>query len=556
MNDWLVNRRALMKCLMLASTAPLVINSRAFASSCDDHIVRLGAIIAPDTMNPFATWGASWPTIFTYDFLVGVDAQRHPDRKGFAKEWAVADDSVTWTFKIWPGMKWSDGQPATARDAAFTYNYLQGSIGKPDELNVGWNNTDGLNNIASITAVDDETLQIVTKTPTRWPLDNTVSIVPEHIWNNISYADARGTFRNDAPLVGTGPMIVSEFQQGQFARLTPNPYFRTGKPSTAGAIFHFFNTADPIAQGLKSGDLDYGLSLTPAQWADLSTDNDIMVGQSRVEQRDFLAFNTASGKGEGSTRALQDQAFRDAIGYAIDQKMLVDRAYRGHADPGVGMTMPVEKDYYSDLSDLRRRFDLAEAGRRLDAAGYRDTNGDGIREDRDGKSLQLDLITGTLSGNLEMPLAVVQLIAGWLGQIGVPVSVTQLESGALTARTAAPADGGGGWDLLVTGSWWFSSPHNLFALGNGSLVGTGNRSYWTNTTFDALLSKVDATLDLKKRQQLVDEAARLFYAEAPYIILAYPFVLEARRKDCFQGWGTEDMLSTSAYFPLDRLRSS
>ncbi|TIQ69166.1 MAG: ABC transporter, partial [Mesorhizobium sp.] len=137
-------------------------------------------------------------------------------------------------------------------------NYLRDSIGKPDELNVGWNSTDGLQNVESITALDDETLQIVTKARTRWPADNYLMIVPEHIWKGVSYADARGSFRNPAPLVGTGPMIVSEFQQGQFARLTPNKYFRTGQPATAGMIFTFFKASDSIAQGLKSGNLDYG----------------------------------------------------------------------------------------------------------------------------------------------------------------------------------------------------------------------------------------------------------------------------------------------------------
>ncbi|TIL39638.1 MAG: ABC transporter, partial [Mesorhizobium sp.] len=157
MKEWSLNRRAVVKALLLGSAAPWVMNSRAFASSCDDHIVRLAGIYAPDTMNPFATWSSFRPFVYTYDFLVNVDAQRHPDRKGFAKEWFVADDHLTWTFKIWPGMKWSDGQPATARDAAFTYNYLLGSIGKPDELNVGQSSTEGMQDVESVKALDDET---------------------------------------------------------------------------------------------------------------------------------------------------------------------------------------------------------------------------------------------------------------------------------------------------------------------------------------------------------------------------------------------------------------
>ncbi|MER9896060.1 ABC transporter substrate-binding protein [Mesorhizobium sp. M0119] len=554
MNNWLLTRRTVAKAMLLGSAAPWIMNSKAFASSCSDHIVRVGGIFAPDTMNPFASWSSIWTISMTYDVLVGVDAQRHDDRKGFAKEWSVADDKLTWTFKIWPGMKWSDGRPATASDAAFTYNYLRDSIGKADELNLGVNNTDGLQNVESITALDDETLQIVTKAPTPWPADHHTMIVPQHIWKDVNYADARGAFRNEPPLVGTGPMIVSEFQQGQFARFDPNPYFRTGQPATAGMIMHFFDTADPIAQGLKSGSLDYGMSLTAAQWTDLSKNPDIVVGESRVEQRNYLAFNTASGNGAGSTKALQDPAFRDAIGYAIDQKAIVDRAFRGHADPGIGLVMPVAADYYSDLSDIRRRFDPAEAARRLDAAGYRDLDGDGVREDKEGKSFQLELITGTSSGSLEMPLAAIQFIAGWLGQIGIPVTVTQLESGALNARTAAPAKGGGGWDLLVDSSWRSPAAFDLLALGNSKLVGTSNTSYWTNEKFDALLSEVNVTVDLKKSQGLVDQAVRLIYIEAPYIMLCYPFVLEARRKDCFSGWGTQDIMSMWGFFPFDRLK--
>ncbi|MER9756248.1 ABC transporter substrate-binding protein [Mesorhizobium sp. M0166] len=553
MNEWSFSRRAVVKAMLMGSAAPWVLTSSAFAGSCSDHIVRIAATASPDSMNPFATWSSFWPQAFTYDFLVFVDAQRHDDRKGFATAWSVADDNLTWTFKVWPGMKWSDGQPATARDAAFTYNYLRDSIGKPDELNIGWNNTDGLQNVESITALDDETLQMVTKVPTRWPIDNLIMIVPEHIWKDISYADARSTFRNDPPLVGTGPMIVEEFQQGQFARFTPNKYFRTGQPKTSGLIFHFFKSADLIAQGLKSGDLDYGFYLTAAQWADLSKDPDILVGESRIEQRDFLAFNTLSGKGAGSTKALQDPAFRDAIGYAIDQKAIVDRAMRGHGDPGVGLVMPVATDYYSDLNDIRRHFDLAEAGRRLDAAGYKDSNGDGVREDKEGNSFQLELITGP-SANIEIPIAAVQLIAGWLGQIGIPVSVSQVDAGALRARWATVENGGGGWDLLIDNSWLSAMPQDLLILGSSKAIGSHNRSYWTNDKFDKLLSEIKVTVDLKKSQELVDQAVRLIYAEAPYIILDYPTLLEARRKDCFEGWGTQDMMSMTGYFPFDRLR--
>lgn len=502
MEDFYFNRRFVLKALLAGTAAPFIASSHALAASvsCSDQIVRVAGIAAPDTLNPFATWASFWPTTFTYDVLVGVDAQRHPDRQGFAKEWSVDGKELTWTFKIWPGMKWSDGKPATAKDVAFTYEYLKKSIGTADELNVGWNNTSGMGQVQSIEVVDETTLRIITNKPTRWPVDNTVMIVPEHIWRSVSHADARGTFRNEPPLVGTGPMIVAEFQQGQFARLTPNTHFRKGQPEIAGLIFRFFPSADSIAQGLKSGDLDYGMNLTAAQWTDLSKDEAIVVGQGRTEARNYLAFNTASGKGAGSTKALQDKAFRDAVGYAIDQKTIAERAFRGHADPGVGLVMPAATNYYSELEDIKRHFDLEEAARRLDAAGYKDADGDGIREDRDGNKFQLELITGTTSGTIETPMAAVQLVAGWLGQIGIPVSVTQLDPGALDARTASPEQGGGNWDLLISGGWLTPSAPDLLVFGEAG--NTGNNSYWQSDEFEQLISEVKSTADIEKVKRL------------------------------------------------------
>ncbi|WP_028055469.1 ABC transporter substrate-binding protein [Sinorhizobium medicae] len=555
MYKWEVDRRAVLKLALWGAAAPLLVATRASASSCTDQIVRVGAIVAPDTLNPFASSGVFWPLCFTYDCLVGVDSQRHPDRKGFASEWALADDGLTWTFKIWKDLKWSDGVPATARDAAFTYNYLKNSIGGTDELNVGFNSTKGLDLVESILAVDGETLRIVTKTPTRWPVDNYIMIVPEHVWKNIPYTEARGTFRNEAPLVGTGPMIIEEFQQGQFARFAPNEHFRTGRPRTSGLVFNFFESADPIAQGIKSGSLDYGVSLTPAQWAELGKDPEITVGESRIEQQNYLAFNTASGSGVGSSKALQDPAFRDALGYAIDQNAIVQKAFRNHADPGIGAIVPAASQYFTGLNDIKRRFDLAEASRRLDAAGYRDSNGDGVREDREGNNFQLQLITGTFSGMLEMPITAVQLVAGWFSEIGIPVTVTQLDAGSLNSKIQSPSQGGGNWDLLVAMSWMSPTPSDMLSLGDENLIGSSNTSYWVNEQFQQLLSKIRSVSDINESKKLVAEAERLFYSEAPYIMLCYPNSLDAHRNDCFQGWGAEDAMSMWSYFPFDRLKA-
>ncbi|MER8415270.1 ABC transporter, partial [Mesorhizobium sp. M1342] len=106
----------------------------------------------------------------------------------------------------------------------------------------------------------------------------------------------------------------------------------------------------------------------------------------------------------------------------------------------------------------------------------------------------------------------------------------------------------------IGNSWLSPSPHDLLSKGSTKGIGNHNTAYWTNDKFDMLLSEIEVTVDLKKSQELVDQAARLIYAEAPYIVLSYPFSLDARRKDCFEGWGTEDIMSAWSYFPFDRLK--
>jgi peptide/nickel transport system substrate-binding protein len=553
MNRLPLSRRQVMHALGAASLG--FAGMPRAAKAADDHLVRFGYVAAPDSLNPFATYGSFWPTSFNYDFLVGVDAQRFPDRKGFAKEWSVSSDGLTWRFKIWPGMKWSDGQPATAHDVAFTFDYIRGSIGTPDELNVGWNNTQGFDQIDSITVVDDQTVDIKTKAPSTFPIDAITMIVPGHIWKDIKRSDAKSSFLNEPPVVGTGPLVVMEWERGRFFRLASNKLFRNGSPSIDGLIYEFFQSTDPIVQGLKRGDIDYSSSVTAAQWEDLKKTPNIWVGEVKIEQADYLAFNTWSGpKGAGSTKALQDRAFRDAIGFAIDQKAIVRRALRGHGDEGVGPIVPVARDYFSDLSDVRRRFDLDEARRRLEAAGYHADGSGGNRKDKEGNNLQLQLITGTFSGTNESPIAVVELVSAWLGEIGIAVTVTRLDAGALNAKTDSPENGGGGWDLLIASRWLSPYPVDLLRIASGPATGGNNVSYWSNPDYDQLVKQVGMTIDLEKRQGIVNKAVRLVYQEAPYIFLDYPYGLDAHRTDRFTGWGVKEDVSQWGYFPFDRLK--
>ena len=104
-----------------------------------------------------------------------------------------------------------------------------------------------------------------------------------------------------------------------------------------------------------------------------------------------LAFNTYDKDIDGggaSTTAVRDPKFRDALGYAIDGQELVDQVLSGYGLPGTTVVPPFLSQFHIDPA-TPRTFDLDEAKRRLDAAGYLDANGNGTREDKEGKEISL-----------------------------------------------------------------------------------------------------------------------------------------------------------------------
>lgn len=508
--------------------------------------LRVGITYEATSLNPFADFDGWYPVSLTYDQLVGeLDASPQ-----YAESWTTSPDGLTWTFKTRSGMTWSDGQPATARDAAFTYNYLLGSVGLPDELVAGWNNTSKVkDDLSSATAPDDQTLVLNLKRPSQWPLISAVFIVPEHVWKDVSYADALATFPNDPPIVGTGPYIATEFEPGKYLKMVANDQYRGGRPAVDEIIFQKFGADDAVAAALKAGEIDFALGVPTSQLDSLDSP-DIKVISAVSGERIELIFNTAPGARATST-ALQDPAFRDALGYALDKPVLVDKVRHGQATVGVSLPVPELPTYFSPLTDIARPFSLDTAKQKLDAAGYVDSNGDGRREDRDGKELDLRLYVPGGGRNSADIASSAQFIADWFGQVGIGLSVTSIEEAALQSLYAAPSDGGGDWDISIYYWWPNSHPTFSFRQALTNQIGSQNFAGWSSAEFDALYADLSAQTSPEAAVPIVDQMTRLVYQEAPYHVLYYANQNQAYRTDRFEGWtrrpSEESPLANSYY---------
>ncbi|MCJ7711116.1 MAG: ABC transporter substrate-binding protein [Chloroflexi bacterium] len=526
----------------LAMAAALLLPSAAPVVAADPLILRVGTDQKLETLNPWHAVTVADYEIFQiqYDLLVsfGQDLQPAP---GFADTWESSPDAMTHTFHIREGMKWSDGEPATCEDARWTYQFVldvvaseTGYVGsgylEPYLTNTG---------AKTVACTDANTLVVETEFPTTLLEQAYIPILPKHIWSKytqdqIGDAEADGFFVNEPPVVGTGPYVAVEWEPGQFIRMARNPSYwgKAGAPDEL--IFQTFAGSDTMVAALKAGEVDYIRGISADLWDGLAGQPDIQTVEGFSNGYSYLSYNTkGNSKGySGSTSALSDVAFRDALGYAIDREKLVDATLAGHGVPGDSQVPPYHANWYVKPA-TPRYFDLAEANRRLDAAGYT-RNADGNRVDKDGKVINLRL---TWPDSEEEMATNAQFIQGWFKDLGISVDAYVTEEGKLLSDLVGPGlEGTANWDFYMWGWVGDPDPMSLLSFFTSFQIDNLNDSFYADARYDELFGLQQRATDEAERFALIKEMQEIFYRDSPYDVLYYDNVLDAYRTDKFANW--------------------
>jgi peptide/nickel transport system substrate-binding protein len=521
-----------------ALIAAVVVPAGAPASAADPLVLRAGTTQTLQSLNPWNVVEVIDFEVMTlnYDTLVGFGKDLEPV-PGFAESWTRSADGHTWTFKIRAGMKWSDGQPATSEDARWTMQYVLTATKAERVLGLGYLEPyQTAAGVTAVTAPDPTTLVVTTNLNNPLLLQSYVPILPAHIWSKLDAKKASTSFQNPAPIVGSGPYQVVEYKPGQFVRLDRNPNYWGEKGAEDQVVITTFKNDDTMIQALKKGELDYARDVPAAQFDQLKANPGGPIVTTEGVSNTFyeLAFNCYTkpiAGGGASTKALQDAAFRDALGYAIDKQAIVDKVFAGHATVGSTQVTPYQSKWHTDPSPLRT-FDIAMAKQKLDAAGY-PLDGSGRRLDKEGKQITLRL---TWPGAPEEAKAA-QLIADWFGQVGVKVNAFPSDEGKLTSDLLPPeADGKAAFDMFIWDWVGDPDPTSLLKVLTSKEIGASSDSLWTNTRYDELYDQQLGATDETVRKGMVDEMQSIVYREAPYHILYYPSQLDANRTDRFADW--------------------
>jgi peptide/nickel transport system substrate-binding protein len=518
------------------SAGPQQARAESPSPSGDQPVVlRIGWNMKVDSLNPFIGIESTSYALYhlNYDYLTQTDPKTLEPVPSLASSWTSSDDLKTWTFKLRDDVRFQDGEPLTAADVVYSVELnLTDEIGNYDAYVTG---------IESCKAIDDHTVVFTCSDPLPRILTNLtlVPIVPKHIWSKMSIGEISRKFQNKPAVIGSGPFQIVEFEQDKFVRLKANPAFWGEKPKVDEIIFQMYTNNDTLTSDLKAG-LIQGGNVGAAAYRTLEGVSGLGTSLSHENGFDELGFNCYDSPDSLGDPILLDPAFRLALAWAIDRDKIASIAWDGFAEPA---TTVIPADFYDKSldyhwepsADVAHSYDPEKCKELLDAAGYKDADGDGIREDKQGKPIELRLWAASAKPEYA---SAAKFITGWLQAVGLKITMQVMEDGALTDRQFnyqgdkfAPD-----FDLFIWG-WETGEYDPNFLL---SLFTTGQIESWSDCNFssaayDEMYKAQDYDANDQSRQATVHKMQQLLYEASPYVPLVYPLTREVY-SSAWQGW--------------------
>ena len=440
--------------------------------------MTLATISEPLTFNLAIANDSSSSTVLGYLFE-GLTDQVEP---GLAESWDRSDDGLTWTFHLRKDVTWHDGQPFTAHDVDFTFNRIvynddipssnrsTFNFRFPDPASGQWREAQ-----MEVTALDDYTVRFVLPAPFA-PFLRSIgaAIYPKHILESAvddgTFAATWGIDTDPAEIIGTGPFTIERYDPGALVVLQRNPDYWL-KDDAGNSLPYLDRVVRVLVPDLETalamfvaGETDnHGVlgeefaTLEPMQEAE----NFSLYRRGPTFGTTFLGFNMNPGTdpetGEPYVAPeklawFQNTRFRQAVVHSIDKRRIIDDVQDGLGYPQWSSISPAAGDFHNP--NVRRfEYDLDQANAVLDDLGWLDSDGDGIREDESGNSIEFSLVTNTENSVREQ---VTLLIQQGLASIGVKANFELIEFGDLVSRLTTSYD----WEAMVVGFGGGTDPYS------------------------------------------------------------------------------------------------
>ncbi len=439
-------------------------------ASADSVVIAMDPNSEPEAgFDPAYGWGAgehvhepliqSTLTVTNTDLTIGYD---------LATDYSVSEDGLTWTVTIRDDVSFTDGEPLTAEDVAFTYNTVKEASSVND-----------FTMLDSAEAADDTTVVFhMTRPFSIWPYTMAiVGIVPEHAYDSASYGSNP---------IGSGRYILKQWDRGQQVILEANPDYY-GEAPEMQQVTILFMEEDAAFLAAQAGQVD--VAYTSATYSDQTVEGYSLASYASVDNRGFnLPAVSYGADSEGRTVGndfTSDVLVRRAINIGIDRQEMIDNVLNGYGSPAYSVCDGLP--WYNEAS--RAEYDPEGAADLLDEAGWV-MGEDGIRE-KDGVKAELNLLYSTGDSVRQ---ALTADFASQMEELGISCSIE-----------------GVGWDTAydralsepLLWGWGAHTPMELYNIYH-TIQGTDSAEYspYSNPTVDDYMDQALASSDLEDSYEL------------------------------------------------------
>ena len=459
--------------LSLAASLLIMPSARVQAGAEDSSVVvTMPTTSEPESgFDPAYGWGAGEhvhePLIQSTLVRTTEDLKIEND---LATEYSCSEDKLTWTVKIRDDVKFTDGEPLTAQDVAFTYNTCR------DESTVN-----DFTMLKEAVAVDDTTVEFHMNEPySIWPYTMAiVGIVPEH-----AYSETYG--QNP---IGSGRYIMKQWDKGQQVIFEANPDYYGEEPKIKKLTVLFMEEDAALAAAM-AGQAD--VAHTAASYSDQEIEGYSLMRVDTVDNRGFNLPVTEPEEKDGivyGNSLTSDVNVRRAINLAIDREEMIDNVLNGYGT--VAYSVCDKMPWYNDQAVTEYDLDAAKA--LMDEAGWTEGK-DGIRE-KDGEKAELTLM---FSNGDSVRQALAEDTANQLRELGIEVKTEGV--GWDTAYDRAQSE------PLMWG-WGAHTPMELYNIYH-SMEETGLAQYspYANETVDKYMDEALESDNLEESYELWKKA--------------------------------------------------
>ncbi|HVW30921.1 MAG TPA: ABC transporter substrate-binding protein [Acidimicrobiia bacterium] len=455
---------------------------------------------------------------YVFDTLLWTDSTGEPI-PWLAKDFSHSADGLAWHFTLRDNAKWQDGQPVTADDVKFSFDYV--TTGAAAGVSRFGSSLD----LKDVTVDSPSAVTVHLNKPSAVFADDVAErlfIIPEHIWSAVSDP---AKFRDPKALVGSGPYrLASEDEAAGSYLFTANDSFYLGSPYVKR--IELVPAPDELL-ALDRDQIDAGELLdAPAPEAQIKAFESNPKYTELTGGYDFMmALHINLAKGFPWDR----REYRQAIAYALDRKDMVTRLLAGRGEPEtVGGLTVGHPDLAPDLPAYDH--DVAKAKSLLDGLGLKDTNGDGLREAPDGAPF-----TQEIQANNRFSSKDAELIKEYLHDVGIDVKISILDK-----AVADDNAGKGNYTMALIGYGGMTGDpdQNLrsrYAASPKSTSFTRAIGY-SDPQVTALANEQIATLDPAKRKDLVQQIQRIVAEDVPIIPLYTPQRMTFYKAGLFDNW--------------------